>query len=260
MKSHFLRNYHIIYGTHRMTNGLQYGLKYGIIDTATGYNNAKLIKQTIHETDICPLIMTKFNPNDFEKSIENATIDHVAELGHIPSIVLLHSPFKTNEENLNAMCKLKVLFPSALVGISNFDLVQTAYLVDNNFIPDVAQLEYNPLFQPKKLLAYCQEKEIKIMAYRPFGKGIILKNYTIDNLATKLAIEPNHLILKWLQYKHIMPIVSSNNVENINSNMNFNDITLDTETIKILDNMDLGIPGSTCMARFSKVGLNDPIF
>jgi diketogulonate reductase-like aldo/keto reductase len=258
MASSFLQNYPIIYGTHRMTTGLPYGFEYGIIDTATGYNNAMIIKQTMNETGLYPLVITKFSPNDFLTGIENIAKQHVTELCQQPAIVLLHSPFGSGGENLKAVLHLKILFPLALIGVSNFDLNQTTYLVENGFIPDVIQLEYHPFFQPKKLLSYCQEKGIKIMAYRPFAKGIILKNDKIIELSKRLNIKPNHLVLSWLKQKNIIPIVSSNNPDNIISNAET--IELDMETIKFINSMDMGPAGSTCMVKYSNVGSNDSIF
>jgi diketogulonate reductase-like aldo/keto reductase len=255
-----LENRQIIYGTHRMTDGIVHGLNYGIIDTATGYNNAGLINQATSQSGIHPIVITKFNTNDFTTGIDHVVSKHVDELGCQPNIVLLHGPFKTNQENLVAVNKLKNIFPSALIGVSNFDLLQTRYLIDSGFVPDVVQIEYHPLFQPKKLLTYCQEKGIKIMAYRPFGKGDILKNKTIKDLSDQYGIKPNHLILKWLWHKYIIPVVSSNNPDHIVSNMEYHNISINMDIINTIDNMDLGLDGSTCMVRFSKTGDTMPIF
>ena len=40
--SNCLKTCNLIYGTHHMADGIKYGFKYGIIDTATGYKNAEL--------------------------------------------------------------------------------------------------------------------------------------------------------------------------------------------------------------------------
>ncbi|XWV25059.1 hypothetical protein QJ856_gp0718 [Tupanvirus deep ocean] len=256
-----LDGYDLIYGTHKMTSGLDYGLGYGIIDTATGYNNATQIRDAINRTTMYPTIVSKFNPSDFENDIETVMTNHVMDLGKYPDIVLLHSPFKTNDENLRAVLKLKKLFSDKLIGVSNFDLRQLSYLIDNNFIPDVVQIEYHPLFQPTKLVEYCHSKGIKIMGYRPFGKGLVLHNETILELAANMQIEPAHLVLKWIKSKNIIPVVSSNNPKHVAFNKFYQNVKLDEATIKKIDNLNIGSIASTCMLKFSQVDPSvQPIF
>ncbi|XWV26316.1 hypothetical protein QJ857_gp0758 [Tupanvirus soda lake] len=256
-----LDGYDLVYGTHKMTTGLDYGLGYGIIDTATGYNNAIQIRDAIFRTTMYPTIISKFNPCDFENDIENVITNHVMDLGKYPDIVLLHSPFKTNYENLSAVSILKEQFSDKLIGVSNFDMKQLMYLIDNNFIPDVIQIEFHPLFQPTNLVEYCHSKGIKIMGYRPFGKGSVLNNETILNIAKDLGVEPAHLVLKWVKSKNIIPVVSSNNPKHVVFNKLYQNVKLDDATIKKIDNLNMGTTASTCMVRFSQVDPDtQPIF
>ena len=252
-------NFNLVYGTHKMTNGIMHGIKYGAIDTATGYNNADDLNKLIGKSIKAPCIITKFNQKDFDMGIEDVANNHILELGSNPKIVLIHSTLRTHNENLSAFKELKNLFPNILIGVSNFDLVQIKFLVDNGYVPDVIQLEYHPLFQPNKLVEYCKENGIIIMAYRPFAKGDLLKNPTILELSNKYKVIPSHLILKWLHHKNIIPVVSSNRKENIESNKKFYKIYVDESAFNELDNMNLGLEGSTCMIKFCKMDGEIPI-
>jgi diketogulonate reductase-like aldo/keto reductase len=242
-----------------MSDGIIFGLHYGIIDTATGYLNTDRIKEAMDQEQIRPLIITKFNKSDFANGIEEVAKEHMEQLGCIPNYVLMHTPLNNYNENLFAFKKLKELFPTASIGISNFDLVATQYLVENNCVPDLVQIEYHPLFQPKKLVEYCHKKNIVVTAYRPFCKGELLNHPTILDLSVKYIIKPSHLILQWLSSKNIIPIVASNNPNNITSNQNFNNVTANPEAFTVLDNMDLGHNGSSCMIKFCKFCTDEPI-
>lgn len=241
-----------------MSHGIAYGIDYGAIDTATGYDNTSILNEIISKLVSPPCIITKFNQKDFDNGIENSVHEHITQLGFEPDIILIHSTLKNHDENLLAFMMLKKLFPTKMIGISNFDLKQTKFLIDNDCCPDVMQLEYHPLFQPNKLVDYCKENNIIVMAYRPFAKGNLLKNHTILCLANKYNIKPSHLILKWLREKNMIPVVSSNNHFNILSNAEYNKITINKEIHDTLDRMNMGLDGSTCMVKFCTIKGEDP--
>lgn len=253
------KNCSVIYGTHKMTDGIKYGLEYGFIDTATGYNNASLIKKYIDETKKVPIIITKFNQNDFDTGIEKAVENHLSELHYAPDVVMMHTPLRTNEENVEAFQKLKKLFPNKIIGISNFDLPQTVHMVKNGCFPQVVEIEYHPHFQPRALTIYCQHRGIVILAYRPFAKGDLLTDDIIRLFANNQNVPVSHLLLEWLHQKEIIPIVSSNKLENIDSNKKFGSIKVDGDVFKQLDELDHGLLGSTCMVRFCKKGDKNPV-
>src|SRR5438874_2331898 len=102
-----------IYGTFKMgkeeiKKALE--LDCNIIDTATGYNNAKFIKECIDETNIKPIIITKFNQTDFDNDIKISVKKYLEELNYEPDIILMHTPLKSFKENCEGFRKLKELF------------------------------------------------------------------------------------------------------------------------------------------------------
>ena len=243
------RNLKLVYGTHKMVDGINYGIVCGAIDTATGYGNEELIQSAISKQNSIPIIITKFNSQDFENGIEEAISKHISKLGYSPQVVMLHSSFGSDDKNLNAYHALQRYFPDKILGVSNFSKNEIKYLINNNCKPEVVQVEYHPKFQPKFLVKYCQENEILVMAYRPFAKGELLNDPKIKNIAEKLDSTPAQVILKWLQNKDIIPVASSNSEEHIITNL-FNDTPLTyTESIE-LTNMNIGKSGSTCMVKY----------
>lgn len=243
----------IIYGTHKMSSkailsALQCG--YLWLDTATGYNNESSLKEAMDESHAHPFIITKVNPNDFEKGIELSTCNHINGLNRDPSIVLLHSPMKTDEDNINAFKALRSLFKDKMIGVSNFCIRQIKVLISADCKPDVISLEFHPFYQPNKLVQFCKQNNIMITGYRSFSKGKIHENKTIQSIAEKHKSTSSQVVLKWIVNKSIIPIISSSSTNNLISNFKYDEVTLTEAEIDTLDNLNMGITGSTCMLKY----------
>lgn len=245
-----IQNCKLIYGTHKRDIGIKFGLRYGFIDTANGYNNATLINKYMCEEKIDPVIITKFAPSDFDNGIEKCVEIYLEELGRTPDIILLHSPFKINNGNIFAFQKLKDIFPDKIIGVSNFSIGQINHLIDNNCHPAIVQLEYSPFFQPNNLVDFCHQNGIIVMGYRPFAKGEIFRN---SELIEKFGKNISGTVLNWISRKGIIPIISSDNETNIQMNSNYNSISLSKDNEDFLNSLDRGKMGSTCMTKYCDI-------
>lgn len=246
------KDFKIIYGTHKMsvesiTNAINCG--YTAIDTATGYNNGPFIKTAIENSKSVPIIVTKFNTNDF-KDFDTVVAEHINTIEYNPHVVLLHTPFPTSAENIDAMKRMNQCFISQTVGVSNFDIKRLIELINAGVKPEIIQLEFHPFYQPNKLVKFCQNNGIKIMCYRPLAKGAINQNEIIKKIAKFHKATPAQIILKWIIGKNIVPVVSSTNVENIKNNLDFNKINLRPTDVSELDSLNQGSVGATCMLRY----------
>ena len=254
MACDILINSMLIYGTYKMTTGINYGISNcKIIDTATSYENEKLICDAISMHNIKPLIITKFCPKDFEDGISKKVRDHITKLGDIPRVILLHTSFGDNKRNLEAFVELRKIFTGYLMGVSNFSRKEIKYLIKNGCRIDAVQLEYHPKFQPDRLVKYCQDSDIIVMGYRPFAKGDLLEDPKIMEMAKKLNSTPPQLILKWIYNKGIIPVVSSNSEEHIRNNLSFDDTVMRYNDLLEINSMNMGKNGSTCMAKYCEI-------
>ncbi len=251
-----IRNFDLVFGTHKMSQeAIIHAIKtgYQILDTATGYKNADIIKNAIDATKDFykkPLIMTKFNPEDFAQDIEISSKKHCDELGSVPDAILLHSPSKMNEENLFHFKKLRFLFPNRIIGVSNFDIYQLDYLIRNNCKPDIISLEFHPFYQPTKLVKYCKNNDIMLTGYRALAKGSILQNDILKEIALKYNATIPQIVLRYVSALNILPIVSSNKLENIESNFAYKKVNLHEMDEIAIKELNLGPKGSTCMLKF----------
>ena len=185
MSLSLLSNTAFIFGTFKLSQeAISFAIKNKlVIDTATGYNNASLIGKALKESKTDTIIITKFSPQDFENSIKDNAKKHCDELSKVPEFVLIHSPLKTDEDNLKAFSELSQLFPKSIIGVSNFSIFQIEYLLKNGCRPGIVSIEFHPYFQPKKLLNYCKHNNILVTGYRSFAKGEIFKDQLIKEIA-----------------------------------------------------------------------------
>lgn len=257
-----MNEFDICFGTNKMDKNsislaIESGYKY--LDTATGYNNASIIKEAINGKKI--MIIGKFNPFDFTNQFDNIVDNYINDLGQIPDIVLLHSPLSldsdyligdTNEKNLLAFEKLRKKFPCSQIGVSNFSIPQIQYLLNHNVIVDCIELELSPYYQPLKLISFCFEMNIKIYSYRLTSKSAVFNDQKLKHISMKYGISVMELLINWCLNQKICPIISSKNPKNIKNNISLKKIQLTKEDCIQINALNKGDQGSTCMLSYTQ--------
>lgn len=249
----------IVYGTHSIpAERFVQGMRYGAIDTATGYGNAldiaKSLRDYQNQTGTRPYLITKFNSGDFAKGIFAAIQKHREELVYEPDEVLLHSTLGSNFQNVAAIQILREQYPHSRIGASNMTLAQleAIYKLDSKL--DTFQTEYHVNFRTKRIEQFCREKRITLYGYRPFH-GI--NHPIVQDLAKKKGMSADYLVLNWISGKGIIPITSSKTPANIERVAAWSYIPLAPEDITTLDAIDANLDdtsGSTCMKKWTGKG------
>lgn len=71
------------------------------------------------------------------------------------------------------------------IGVCNFEISQLTYLLEHCEIkPMIDQVEHTPLMHDEKLISFCKENDIQIMAWGPLLRGN-LENKKIEQIAEK---------------------------------------------------------------------------
>lgn len=239
-------------------------LGYAHIDTAEVYgagHTEELIGTAIKDFDRSKLIITskvfknhlKFDDliNSCKKSLERLQTEYI-------DIYLLHAPNPEVplKETMKAMDYLVNQGMVKYIGVSNFSVGQmkeAQKYSKNKIIAN--QIPYNLATRNKdyksdcinmesEIIPYCQENWIMIIAYRPIGRGLLLKpNALLDNLSqkykkTKAQIAINRLISK----KNIITIPKTTNLDHLKENLVATGWNLSDEDIKILDETEFESP------------------
>lgn len=215
---------------------------YRLIDTASVYKNEENVGRGIAKCGIPReelFITTKvWNTAQrlgdiqgaFDRSLERLKLDYIdLYLIHWPVPGCYLSTWKTLEE-------IQHSGRARSIGVSNFEIRHLEELESiSGIIPAVNQIECHPLFYPKELIDYCQNKGIQVQAYAPLARGAYLDNDLLCVLGTKYGRTPAQIGLRWAVQKGISVIPKSVHPERIQSNADIFDFSIDQEDMDLLD-------------------------
>ncbi|CAJ1033665.1 putative Aldo/keto reductase family [Leishmania utingensis] len=231
---------------------------YRHIDTAHFYRNEKGVGQGISEcgvprSDI--FVTTKLWNYDhgydnalaaFEQSRQALGVEYV-------DLYLIHwpGPNRSYISTWRAFEKLYEMKKVRAIGVSNFEPHHLDDLLANCKVPPmVNQVEMHPHFQQKALRAYCAEKNIALTAWRPLGKGALLTEPKLAELAEKHKKSAAQVIIRWFVQLGVIVIPKSSHEEHIRQNFDVFDFELSQEDMQALESMD----------KNSRIGFNPESF
>lgn len=240
-------------------NGVLEALKAGYrhIDTAAFYGNEEEVGKAIRDSNVPReeiFVTTKVwnTDRDYEKakksleeSLERLGLDYV-------DLLLIHWPAnekqfpgKSNEINLDtwkAFIELYKEGKAKSIGVSNFYLHHLKNLINNSEItPMVDQIELHPGYMHEELLEFLKSHQIICEAWSPLGRGNLLTNQTVINLANKYNKTPAQILIKFILQIGAIPLVKSKNKLRIKENIDINDFEMSSEDLDILKRIDTGI-------------------
>lgn len=240
-------------------NGVLEALKEGYrhIDTAAFYGNEEEVGKAIRDSNVPReeiFITTKVWNTDrgyekakksLEESLERLGLDYV-------DLLLIHWPAnekqfpgKSNEMNLDtwkAFIELYKEGKAKSIGVSNFYLHHLKNLINNSEItPMVDQIELHPGYMHEELLEFLKSHQIICEAWSPLGRGNLLTNQTVINLANKYNKTPAQILIKFILQIGAIPLVKSKNKLRIKENLDINDFEMSSEDLDILKRIDTGI-------------------
>jgi diketogulonate reductase-like aldo/keto reductase len=135
-----------------------------------------------------------------DKSLERLKMDYVDLYQiHFPN------PFIPLKETMKAMEKLVDEGKIRFIGVSNFNVKELeeamSYLSKYDIVSN--QVLYNPLdrFIEEEVLPFCRKNGITIIAYRPLGKGALLKNSyrrILEELGERYGRTPAQILINWV--------------------------------------------------------------
>ncbi|KAL0809817.1 hypothetical protein ABMA28_011309 [Loxostege sticticalis] len=231
---------------------------YRLIDTAAAYRNEDQVGQALKKSAVPRehiFIVTKLASNEkrdvvgsLRKSLERLNQTYV-------DLYLIHNPvsFTPDEkafevidylDTWKGMEEAKTLGLARSIGISNFNTSQMERLMEHCSIkPSVLQVEVNLNLAQNKLLDYCKQHNMVVMAYTPFGSLFEHDNEaplprvndpTLVGIADKYKKTTPQVVLKYLVQRGLVPIPKSVHKNRIEQNIDIFDFTLTDEEMETL--------------------------
>lgn len=240
-------------------SAIETAIKLGIthIDTAEAYaqgHTEELIGRAIRGYDRKSLFITsKVSPEHLgydnliasaKGSLQRLHTDYI-------DLYLIHAPNPDipMQETMKAMDFLIEQKLIRCMGVSNFavEQIKEAQKYTKNKIA-ANQIQYNLLVRNKgrvtndmesKIIPYCQENNILIIAWRPLAKGELAKPgfKIVDDLAKNYNKSPSQIAINWLiSKKGIVVITKSTKIEHLKQNLGAIGWRLRQEDIDRLNN------------------------
>ncbi|WIM72894.1 aldo/keto reductase [Corynebacterium suedekumii] len=185
-------------------------LGYRHIDTASSYGNEEAIGQAIRDAiaagDVTRdelFITTKaWQDEQGADRIPAALQDSLHRLGlEYIDLYLVHWPDPTQGkyvESFEAVARLQGLGIVQAIGVANFyEEVLREVVEKTGTVPALNQVELHPGFSQVPLRTLHEELEIRTEAWSPLGRGIVLMNPVIDEVAREVGKSTAQVALRW---------------------------------------------------------------
>lgn len=239
-------------GLEALKEGISLGARF--VDTAEMYANEELVGKAIHKENV--FLATKVSPHHFHyKDIIKSCSASIKKLG-VESIDLyqLHWPNKSIpiKETMEAMEYLVDSGKIRYVGVSNFSVDEMIEAQQSMKRYEIVsnQVEYNPFARDVEngLVQFCDKEHITLIAYSPFARGHIFKDYkgTYDALSeiansydrSIAQIVLNYLISKW---NSVVVIPKAGDIEHVKQNVSTTGFKIKKVDIERIDLLGEGI-------------------
>ena len=221
-------------------------LGYRLIDTAAAYGNELGVGRGIADSGLAReevFVTSKLRnaahgyeatKEAFEKTMERLGLEYLdLYLIHWPNPVQFRTTWKeTTAGTWKAFEELYKAGRIKAIGVSNFmphhidALMETAEIM-----PMVNQLKLCPGVSQPEIVKYCQEKNIVVEAYSPFGTGTIFGSDIMKEIAQKYEKTVGQICLRWCMQKDFVSLPKSANPMRIKENSEIFDFELSASDI-----------------------------
>jgi 2,5-diketo-D-gluconate reductase B len=205
------------------------------IDTAQAYDNEKAVGEGLRASGLKRgdiFLVTKVHFDNLNKSKFLPSVR--ASLGALKldriDLLLIHWPPRDDtlfDPAVDALCEAQSLGLAKHVGVSNFTPKLLRLAVKRAKVPLIAnQVEFHPLIDQTKLLAAAKELSLTLEAYCVLGRGKVLGQPAIQQIAERRGLSEAAVILRWVMQKGVVPLVQTTKRKNAEGNLAALDFTL----------------------------------
>ena len=211
---------------------------YRHLDTAQMYGNEREVGEGLRASGIKRdevFVTTKvwhdrLRAGDFERSVDES----LKRLGLSQvDLLLIHwpNPAVPLEETIGALCKVKRAGLTRHIGVANFVIAmidEAVRLADEPLVTN--QIEVHPFLDQAKVIAAARHHGLSITAYCPLGRGRLLRDPVLADIAARKGRTLAQIALRWLlQQGNIVAIPRSSNSARMAENLDVFDFTLAEE-------------------------------
>lgn len=217
---------------------------YRHLDTAAFYGNEEILGNSWRESGVPRdelFITSKIWRDDlgydrarksFEDSLQRLGTDYL-------DLCLIHWPKSgpgdeewrnKDREIWKALEELYLAGRVRAIGVSNFLPHHLLNLMESaSVVPMVDQLEFHPGYIQKAAVDFCQKHGILVEAWSPIGRGRVLEEPLLLELAGSYGKTPAQICLRFALQCNVLPLPKASSEERMRENMEVFDFTISQE-------------------------------
>ena len=187
-----------------VTTALQIGYRH--IDTAEMYRNEKQVGDAIARSGLPReeiFVTSKLNNNNLTYDDALRSFDRtLTDLGfERVDLFLIHWPLPTVRDFVEVWRALEKVYQEGrarAIGVSNFQVAHLERLMaETSTVPAVNQIEAHPYLTQDELRAFGESHGIATEAWSPIGRGRVLDDPTVIEVAERAGRTPAQVVLRW---------------------------------------------------------------
>src|ERR1700678_2047334 len=216
---------------------------YRLVDTASMYRNEEGVGAALlGRTDV--FVTTKLGNSNH--GFDEATRAFDASIKKLRretlDLYLIHWPRpRVNRyvESWKVLVSLQKGARIRSIGVSNFNRDHLERIIDETGVtPAVTQIELHPRFQQKALRAFHDQKGIKTESWSPLGRGGLLGEPVIVDIAVKHRKTPAQVVIRWHLDSGLIAIPKTVRLERLKENIAALDFRLDDDDMRRIEKLD----------------------
>jgi 2,5-diketo-D-gluconate reductase A len=220
---------------------------YRLIDTAAAYGNEQGVGDAVRATPVAReelFVTTKLWNSDqgydralraFDASLSALRLDYV-------DLYLIHWPSPRKNlfvESWKALARLRSEGQVRSIGVSNFCPEHLERIIgETGVVPVLNQIELHPRFQQRAARAFHERHGIVTEAWSPLGKGQLVNDPLLSEIAKKHRKSPAQVVLRWHLENGLIAIPKSADPGRLTQNLDIFDFSLDADDMKRIDRLD----------------------
>lgn len=221
---------------------------YRLFDTAQMYGNEAMLGESLKQIPANRdelFITTKISEANqgydqaiasFKQSLADLQMDYV-------DLLLIHWPINQSFfDTWRAFEDLKSAGLTKSIGVSNYGMSHLQLLATKaREMPVVNQIERHPWFNQTALIEFDQANNIVTQAWAPLGRGRMMDNLTLQEIAEKHHKSVAQVILRWQLQSNISFIPKSAHDERIIENAAIYDFELTADEMKKINDLNQNV-------------------
>jgi 2,5-diketo-D-gluconate reductase A len=216
---------------------------YRLVDTASMYRNEEGVGEALlGRTDV--FVTTKLGNSDhgFDEAMRafDASIKKLRR--ETLDLYLIHWPRpRVNRyvESWKALVRLQKDGMIRSIGVSNFNRDHLERIIgETGVTPSVNQIELHPRFQQKALRAFHEQHGIKTESWSPLGRGGLLRESALVEIAAKHKKTPAQVVIRWHLDSGLIVIPKTVRLERLQENIGALDFKLGGDDMQRIEALD----------------------